>query len=243
MNREEFPINEEKETDNLDNIILQQDEKREKLKKYLLLIGSLLLVFIIILTIVKMFNNATPNYQDALTENEKFLDEEPINDEFQEVPIQKSEETQPKSVQEEKPIQKVLKEVKKTEKEEQPAAKPQSRPIVQETKKSALKKETVQPKAVQQSVKTTKPKTTTTKSLKGNIYIQVGAFLRSSPDRSLLRKIKELGFHYIIKSYTINGKKIKRVYVGPFVSKSDAREALVEVRKSINKQAFITKVR
>ncbi|BCD60099.1 MULTISPECIES: SPOR domain-containing protein [unclassified Nitratiruptor] len=242
MGQEEFPLNEEKETDNLDNIILQQDEKREKLKKYLLLIGSLLLVFIIILTIVKMFNNTTPNYQEVLTENEKFLDEEPMNDEFQEVPIQKSEESQPKAATEEKPIQKVLKEVKETENKERPAAKPQPKSTAQKTQKNSVKKEIVQPKAVQQSVKTTKSKTSA-KSIKENIYIQVGAFLRSSPDQSLLRKIKKLGFHYVIKSFTINGKKIKRVYVGPFVSKSDAREALVKVRKSINKQAFITKVR
>ncbi len=77
---------------------------------------------------------------------------------------------------------------------------------------------------------------------KGSYYIQVGAFLKYDPDRSFLQKIKQAGFSYIIKEFHINGKRVKRVYVGPFSSRQEAKRYLAKVQAKINKNAFVTKV-
>lgn len=246
MRNEEFPQN---DTDNLDNIILQQNEKREKVKKYALLIGSLVLVFIIVLTVVKLLNNTTPNYQEALNDDQKFLQESEVEEEnFQEVPIKKSDVTvestkiappQPKSEDLKQKVQEVKEELAKT-----------TLKTAKKAPKKVEEKSQSKPKITSGSNTVTKPKlsskraqTKTSKKATSNIYIQVGAFLHSNPDKRLLTKIRKLGFTYIIKTFNINGKRIKRVYIGPFANKAEAREALVKVRKSINKQAFITRVR
>ncbi len=239
---EEHPQN---DMDNLDNIILQQNEKREKIKKYALLVGSLILVFIIVLSVVKLLNNPTPNYQEALNEDQQFLQESESEEEnFQEVPIQKSDVTVESTKivpKKQEDLQSKIQEVKQEIAQSAPKTTPaKSKTSVQTKPKTATKPPVAKPSKPKTS-KPSKPNTSTV--AKSNIYIQVGAFLHSNPDKRLLAKIKKLGYSYAVKRFNINGKKIKRVYVGPFASRAEAREALVMVRKSINKQAFITEVR
>ena len=246
MRNEEFPQN---DTDNLDNIILQQNEKREKIKKYALLVGSLVLVFIIVLTIVKLLNNTTPNYQEALNDDQKFLQESEIDEEnFQEVPIQKSDVTvesikiapsKPKKEDLKQKIQEVKEELAKTA----PKTVKEAPTKVEEKSQNRAKITSKSKAATKPKLSSKKAKTKSSKKATSNIYIQVGAFLHSNPDKKLLSKIKKMGFSYVVKRFNINGKRIKRVYVGPFASKKEAKEALVKVRRSINKQAFITRIR
>jgi cell division protein FtsN len=69
---------------------------------------------------------------------------------------------------------------------------------------------------------------------RGNVYIQVGSFTKG-PESSFIRKIRNAGFKYRIK--TQNGHR--RVYVGPFESRSEASKYLGRVKSRINSQAFI----
>jgi len=68
----------------------------------------------------------------------------------------------------------------------------------------------------------------------GNVYIQVGSFA-VGPQESFINKIRRAGFHYRIK--TING--LRKVYVGPFESRSQAANILGVVKSRISSQAFI----
>ena len=68
----------------------------------------------------------------------------------------------------------------------------------------------------------------------GNVLIQVGSFA-VGPQESFINKIRRAGFHYRIK--TING--LRKVYVGPFESRSQAANILGVVKSKINAQAFI----
>jgi len=68
----------------------------------------------------------------------------------------------------------------------------------------------------------------------GTVYIQVGSFVKG-PESSFIEKIRRAGFKFRIKE--INGKR--RVYVGPFRSREEAKSLLGVVRSKINPQAFI----
>jgi len=68
----------------------------------------------------------------------------------------------------------------------------------------------------------------------GNVYIQVGSFTKG-PEQSFIRKIRRAGFKYRIK--TSNG--YRRVYVGPFRSRSEANNVLGIVKSKIAPNAFV----
>ncbi len=68
----------------------------------------------------------------------------------------------------------------------------------------------------------------------GNVYIQVGSFAKG-PEKSFINKIRRAGFKYRIKT----GNGLRRVFVGPFESRSDAKNILGIVRSKISSQAFI----
>ncbi len=102
-----------------------------------------------------------------------------------------------------------------------------------QTKKSEKKHE--EAKKVQK-VKP-KPKPQHTKKVyggHGNVYIQVGSFVKG-PESSFIEKIRRAGFRFRIKES--NGKR--RVYVGPFRSREEAKSLLGIVRSKINPDAFI----
>ncbi len=68
----------------------------------------------------------------------------------------------------------------------------------------------------------------------GNVYIQVGSFTKG-PTESFIDKIRRAGFKYRIK--TANG--YRRVFVGPFRSRAEAKKYLGRVRAKIAPNAFI----
>jgi len=69
-------------------------------------------------------------------------------------------------------------------------------------------------------------------------YIKVGSFF-SEPNQKFLSNIESNGFRYIIKDDLYNGNVIKRVYIGPYQTKSDANMYLNIVKETINKEAYI----
>ena len=68
----------------------------------------------------------------------------------------------------------------------------------------------------------------------GTVYIQVGSFVKG-PESSFIEKIRRAGFRFRIKEQ--GGKR--RVYVGPFRSREEAKSLLNIVRSKINPDAFI----
>ena len=74
-------------------------------------------------------------------------------------------------------------------------------------------------------------------------FIQVGATAKSFPDRRFLQKIKNSGFDYIIHKVVVKGKNIKKVLVGPYGSRAEARDDLSSVQTAINPSAYIYRIK
>ncbi len=73
-------------------------------------------------------------------------------------------------------------------------------------------------------------------------FIQVGATTASFPNRKFLQKIKNAGFDYIVHTVYVKGRKIKKVLVGPYRTRDNAKAALPKVKANINPSAYIYKL-
>jgi hypothetical protein len=76
----------------------------------------------------------------------------------------------------------------------------------------------------------------------GNYYVQVGSF-SGKPKEALLYKIISAGYQYRIIEFSINGKQISKLLIGPYSKRSDAVELLENIRTHIQKDAFIAEIR
>lgn len=74
-------------------------------------------------------------------------------------------------------------------------------------------------------------------------FIQVGATAKSFPDKRFLNKIKNSGYDYIVHKVTIKGKDIKKVLVGPYGTREQARQDLSSVQSKINPSAYIYRIK
>ena len=260
---------EEIQQNDLDDIVLEKFEKKEKKKRLLLFGGLTVLIFLIVIAIVKLSLDASSAPQDKLIEAPLEAQKQPssIEDDYVQVPIV-GETSTPKSeasAQKEDDVDRAITEILHSHSPATVAAahqpsqkvstpqKPQpSQPKEPTPSKSTLPAHTTPsqthsaPKKAKQHTQPAKkhtPKKMQQPSRHGHYYIQVAAFLQYAPDKEFLQKIEKLHLHYIIKELHMNGKHIRRVYVGPFASKAQARKALRRVRAHIAKGAFITKVR
>ncbi len=247
---ETFEDLEDLHNNELDDIVLEKYEKKNRIKKYLLIGGSILLIFIIVISIVKIVTDSSSAPQEALIE-EQTSSISSVEDNYEEeVPIVSESEKEPSDEEFKKVIDDVMKKEKSLEKKELAPSKSTTH-VQKPQQKSAPSKRTSEPKKItpRQNNKVTSQKTVTQikksspkTAAKGNVYIQVGAFLKYDPDKEFLHTIKRQGFNYIVKTYNLNGKIVKRVYIGPFTSKKEAAKYLPKVRKTISKNAFVTKV-
>jgi len=265
---EEFEIFDEVHQNQLDDIVLEKYEKKEKLKKIAIIAGSILVVFLIVIFIVKLVTDSSSAPQDTLVEEqipqEISTQQEPqVNNEYEEeVPVINEEaesDTELNSV-----IQEVMKkEQNLAQNEIKPAVPSKNSASTTKVKETTVKmnKVTAKPNIAKTTKKTkniektsNRPKKTATAATKtsrpkvvktaanGHYYIQVGAFMKYDPDKRFLAKIKSHGYEYKIKEFDKNGIKIKRVYIGPFADRSSAKKALASIKKTIASGAFIVRL-
>lgn len=228
----------------LSDIVLERgDTKTVKLKRILILVAFLILIFLVALASMKMMNKE-PNKDTSklILPPEPSAQEAPVaKDEqlFKQVPII---EENPKKESFEDMI-KTLKE-KEAQKQEELKNKdtittPVVPPIKAEAQKITETKQVVEP--VKKEV--IKPSVNTLpSSADAGIYIQVGA-VSSKPDAKVLSDIKAKGFDVKLYATTINGKEITKILIGPYSKSDDAQQALSSVRDSINKNAFIYRIK
>ena len=76
----------------------------------------------------------------------------------------------------------------------------------------------------------------------GNFYIQIGSFI-GKPKSALLSAITRNGYAYKLIKFPRNGKMINKLLIGPYSSRSQAAKVLAEVKKRIQKDAFIAEIR
>jgi len=105
----------------------------------------------------------------------------------------------------------------------------------------------VKPKVVhhtnpKRSVAQTFSKVTNSSKTPSGYYIQVGATSKSFPDRRYLQKIKNAGFDYVVHTVNSNGRRIKKILVGPYSSRGEATRALPKARSAIRHDAYILRI-
>jgi DedD protein len=74
-------------------------------------------------------------------------------------------------------------------------------------------------------------------------FIQVGATYQSFPNKSFLAKIKNSGYDYVVHKVSVKGRDIKKVLVGPYGTRDQARADLNNVKNKINPSAYIYRIR
>jgi DedD protein len=220
----------------LNNIILDSvDEPEVSNSKKTLMIGAgLVVVFIVAVGLLRTVGSEDDKKKGNMIlppEPTKKVDESPI---FEKVPVKDSAGMDEK-------FEKIIKEIKqKTEPENAPVVKPEpvaksvAEPVVTKPVRNAPKEEVIKKEPSYEPV---------VQSTKSGFYIQVGAFYSLQPSSKLLNNIKAEGFNYDIYKTKVNSKNITKVIIGPYTTKSEAKNSLSSVREKINKSAYILKVK
>lgn len=76
----------------------------------------------------------------------------------------------------------------------------------------------------------------------GNYYVQVGSFI-GNPKNALIYKITRQGFNHKIIKFPKDGKQISKLLIGAYKTRAEANSVLRQVRKNIQKNAFIAEIR
>jgi len=218
----------------LNDIILNQGGKNNNIKKFALLAAVLGVVFIIVIVVMNSMNSNTSNFPQAVLPPEpkpmQNIDKDPL---FEPVPvITQTEEKNDK-------IDTITKKLKEQSIEDEKVT--VDAPIVEaEITPEPTVAKAPKPKKLTPSKLPTK-NSVMNKATSGT-YIQVGSFTRLMPNEELLQKIVKNGYSYFTHEVQINGKKIKKLLVGPYNGRKGALKDIENVRRLIEKQAFILKV-
>lgn len=232
----------------LSDIVLEKgDNKTLKLKRILILVAFLILVFLVALASMKMMNKEPSKETSKLIlPPEPSAQEAPVTKDdqlFKQVPII---EENPKKESFEEMI-KTLKE-KEAQKQEEAKVKESATqttaPIKNETpkvtetkpKEENVKKDVAKPKEAPA------PVSQQSTSADAGIYIQIGA-VATAPEQKVLNDIKSKGFEYRLYKTVVNGNNVTKILIGPYAKSEDAQNALVSVRASLNKNAFIYRIK
>jgi len=247
----------------LSDIVLEKgDNKTVKMKRILILVAFLILVFLVALASMKVANKdqgkdasklilpPEPTQETQIPKDDQLFKQVPI---IEENPKKESFEDMIKTLKD--------KEAQKQEDAKGTDVKPKesaTTPITSTPIKEAVPAKTKEvapakvkeaaPVKAQPLLRSTEvtPSETHATTSGGNatpgIYVQVGA-VATAPDAKQLNDIKSKGFD--CKQYTteVNGNKVTKLLVGPYATSAEAENALSLVRSSVNKNAFIYRVK
>lgn len=112
----------------------------------------------------------------------------------------------------------------------------EKKPVVTKTEPAKTEaKPAATPKAeAPKPVAKTQPKTTAG----GTYFVQVES-LSKDPRADYIKQLKDKGYNVVVRDRTVDGKAIKRVYVGPYGTKEEAAAVLPTIRRDFNPEAFI----
>jgi DedD protein len=236
---------EEKKTDGvnnqeLNNIILDsvEEETVSNSKKTLMIGAALVVVFFIAVGVLRTVGGDDDKKKNNMIlppEPTKKVDQSPI---FEKVPVKDSAEMDEK-------FEKIIKEIKqKTEPEPRVEPKPvvASTPKPVEPTRPAINRNVPKEEVIAKEPRYVAPAGAVSDT-KSGFYIQVGAFYSLQPSTKLLNNIKAEGFNYDIYKTKVNSKNITKVIIGPYNTKTEAKNNLTSVREKINKSAYILKVK
>ncbi len=232
----------------LSDIVLEKgDSKTLKLKRILILVAFLILVFLVALASMKMMNKEPsketsklilppePSAQEApVTKDDQLFKQVPI---IEENPKKESFEEMIKTLKEKEAQKQEEAKVKESATQTTAPIKSET-PKVTETKpkEENVKKEVAKPKEAPA------PVSQQSTSADAGIYIQIGA-VATAPEQKVLNDIKSKGFEYRLYKTVVNGNNVTKILIGPYAKSEDAQNALISVRASINKNAFIYRIK
>jgi len=239
----------------LSDIVLEKgDGKTLKMKRILILVAFLILVFLVALASMKVANKGEKDTSKLILPPEPTQETQiPKDDQlFKQVPII---EENPKKESFEDMI-KTLKEKEAQKQEEAKGAdskaKETTAPVTAPIKEAAPAKVKEEPKKEaakpQQMLRSTEvspsgaPSATSSGNVTPGIYVQVGA-VATAPDAKQLSDIKSKGFDCKQYSTVVNGNKVVKLLIGPYATSAEAESALSLIRSSVNKNAFIYRVK
>ena len=243
----------------LSDIVLEKgDNKTLKMKRILILVAFLILVFLVALASMKVANKGEKDTSKLILPPEPTQETQiPKDDQlFKQVPII---EENPKKESFEDMI-KTLKEKEAQKQEDAKGTEPKSKeataPVTAPVKETApAKAKETTPAKVKEEPKTqpllrstevSTPSASSSSASGSNvtpgIYVQVGA-VATSPDAKQLNDIKSKGFDCKPYSTVVNGNKMVKLLIGPYATSAEAESALSLIRSSVNKNAFIYRVK
>ncbi len=226
------------EKNELNDIILNKNGSSAANKKIVLSVATLGVILIVIIVLMNSLSprgtgnlpQPVPPPQPIKQTSTPTSIQEPL---FEEVPVIEENTSTNKSLD---AIAQKLKQESAKEKSVTTAHAKQE--IVAETKKEQPKVEPKQKPQIQQEIKKEHPAMSDAKS---GYYIQVGSF-EKEPSKNMLSAITKLGYKYTFHEVTQNSKKVNKVLVGPFNSDAEAKKALPDIKNSVEKNAFLTKI-
>ena len=233
------------EKNELGDIILNKSNKSGGNKKLVLAAATLGIILIVVVLLMNTLNSGN---QDNLPQSAlppKPATQTPQQDAPKEEPLFEDVEViDEQSDSEDRKLEKIAQELK----EQSATQEPQVEEVVETEVEVAPQRVTTPKKPVYEKRATTKSVHTAPRerkkpaARKARYYIQVGSFSKYRPNKKFLDSITKAGYDYTFHKATVRGKSVTKVLVGPFGSEREARRALANVRKHIEKGAFLTKL-
>ena len=254
-----------KESQELQDIILENDDENPngKAKKIITTIISLIILFLIIVIVVR-FLNTNDEEEPILSQNTAdalILPDEPVApmpESFEQIPIITEPELTIGQVLEQKdePIAELIapKEPEKPEPApkaefKEPAAKLETatklepkKPEPKKPEPAVIKPEPKQPALEKELTKPEIKANTASSSAMAGSYVQVASVAKFDPKSSLIKKLNSLGYEYKTYETTVNGKKVIKLLIGPF-SGAELKQKLDQIKANIDQKAYIYKIK
>ena len=225
----------------LSDIILEKDDNKSmKAKRILIIVALFIVVFLVVLVVMRVVNKPDQQQNNIskliLPPNptQKVIEPKKENDLFKQVPIE--EEDKKESFED------MVKSLKAKEFKKQKVLKPKVEEIkkITETVKTQKKPKVITPT---KSVKTEPMKKMNNVFATTGVYVQVGATSRLTPDKKFLAKLTSKNYEYRLLPIDVKGKKVTKILIGPYVTSGAAKSMLGDIKSTINKDAFIYRVK
>jgi DedD protein len=228
----------------LSDIVLEKDDNKSmKAKRILIIVALLIVVFLVVLVVMRVVNKPTeqPNNTKLIlppNPTQKVVEPKKEDDLFKQVPIVEEEDKK-------ESFEDMVKSLKAKEIQKQENIQPKVEEI-QEVVETIKTKIVTPPRKIEQAAKPTKVKLvkqTTNDLATTGVYVQVGATSRLTPDKKFLAKLASKSYEYRLLPIDVKGTKVTKILIGPYANSTAAKAVLTDIKSSINKDAFIYRVK
>lgn len=232
----------------LSDIVLEKDDNKSmKAKRILIIVALMIVVFLVVLVVMRVVNKPSEQNNTAkliLPPNptQKTVEPKKEDDLFKQVPIVEEEDKK-------ESFEEMVKSLKAKEIQKQENLNPQiedTKKVIERVKVQEKPKKITPPKIKKPVVKSIQEKLPSNPSnslATTGVYIQVGATSRLTPDKKFLAKLASKSYEYRLLPIDVKGTKVTKILIGPYANSTAAKAVLSDIKSSINKDAFIYRVK